>query len=357
MDRSLDLESLLTAENFANRVFTLRAASLPTDTYEAEQDSVAYYLSSTTNIGEAWTVVAGLRKDDFTQRIAFPLSSASEVEVESKEVLPSLGLTYRIGEQWQLRAGYSATVSRPNITENAPTRFFDERGREYIGCTASGAPACVASMIDNYDLRAEYYFGGQRDSISVALFHKDIDDPLERAISASSGSSSNALTFRNNDAATVSGLEIDISWTALELDAHGLTLGGNVAFIDSEITLGALGQQLEADPNRELQGQSPFLANIQMGYDHFPTSQKLTLVVNYFDDRIDIVARAPQTPIFEVGRATVNLNYEKAFANRSTFSVRARNLLDEAIQYEQNDRLIESYKEGIEFSAGYTYRF
>jgi TonB-dependent receptor len=357
IDRTLDLESLLTQQNFNSREFTLRAASLPTDNYEAEQDTLAYYVNTTTNIGEAVTVVAGVRKDDFTQTIDFPNSDAPSVEIESRELLPALGLIYRLTDAWQFRAGYSATVSRPNITENAPTRFFDDRGREYIGCTAAQAPACKASMIDNYDLRAEYYFNGNRDSVSLALFFKEISDPIERAISDASGSSVNALTFRNNESADVSGIEFDASWTAVESDAHLLKLGGNVALITSKIKLGELGRQLEADPDRDLQGQSPLLANLQIGYDHLPTMQKITLVANYFDDRIDIVARAPQTPIYEVGRAVMNLSYEKAFTSRSKLSLRIKNLLDEKVEYEQNGVIIEGYKEGAEFSIGYTQNF
>jgi outer membrane receptor protein involved in Fe transport len=356
-DRTVDLESLLTPENFANGTFTLAATSTDTDAYEADQESLAYYISTTTTIADVLTVIAGVRQDEFTQTIEFPNASVDPVEIESNEALPSLGLIYQLGSSWQLRAGYGKTVSRPNITENAPTRFFDERGRQFIGCTAAEAPACTPSLIDNYDLRAEYYFNDDRDSISLALFWKDISDPIERAVPFISGQAQDSLTFRNQESATIGGIELDASVTALDMANHALTIAANIAFIESEINLDAQGRQLELDPNRELQGQSPFLANLQFAYDHFPSAQKLTLLANYFDDRIDIVAGRPDTPIYEVGRATVNFNYEKEFANASKISFKAKNLLDEQIQYEQNGRIIESYSEGTEFSVGYTYKF
>ena len=357
VDRTQDLESLLTPESFANGTFTLAATSTDTDAYDAEQESVAYYLSTTTTIADVLTIIAGIRQDEFTQKIEFPNASVDPVEIDSNEALPSLGLIYQLGTSWQLRAGYGKTVSRPNITENAPTRFFDERGRQFIGCTAAQAPACTPSLIDNYDLRAEYYFNDDRDSVSLALFWKDISDPIERAVPFISGQAQDSLTFRNQESATIGGIEIDASVTALDMANHALTIAANVAFIESEINLDAQGRQLELDPNRELQGQSPFLANLQFAYDHFPSAQKVTLLANYFDDRIDIVAGRPDTPIYEVGRATVNLNYEKEFANSSKISFKAKNLLDEEIQYEQNGRIIESYSEGTEFSVGYTYKF
>jgi TonB-dependent receptor len=356
-DLTLPPEELLTRENFEAGVFELRAATDPTDFYEAEQENVAVYLNSTTNIGLAWTVVAGIRHDDFEQTLAFPNANTGAVSVDSRELLPSLGLIWRVADDWQLRAGYSNTVSRPNITENAPTRFFDERGRQFNGCTFAGAPVCEPSKIDNYDLRAEYYFNGSRDSASLALFHKDITKPIERAVPQQSDSL-RTLTFRNNQGAQVSGVELDVNLTAFERDDHRIGVGGNVAFIDSKIELDSAGQQLEGLSSRELQGQSPFLANLQIGYDHFASAQKLTLVVNYFDDRIDIVTRgAAVTPVFEKGRASVNASYEKSFGSGSSLSFLVRNLFDDKVEYEQNGQIIESYKEGVEFSLGYSHKF
>lgn len=346
-----DIETLLTPENFASDAFRLRATSTDTDSYSATQESIAGYLSTETNLGEAWTLIAGLREDDFTQDLNFPNSGAAPVTLESNKRLPSVSTIYRLGDDWQFRLGYSKTISRPNITELAPSRFYDENGREYVGCST-----CTPSDIDNYDFRTEYYFN-RTDSASLALFWKEIGDPLERSVADGSGSATNALTFRNNLSATVSGVEMDASKSFLFGEAHSLSVSGNLAFIDSEITLDDVGQRLELEDSRALQGQSPFLANLQFGYDHFATSQKVTMVVNYFEDRIDIVARKPNPVIYEAARATVNLTYEKELANRSKLSLKIKNLLDEKTQYLQDGKVIESYRKGLEARLGYAYPF
>lgn len=350
-DLTQDVETLLSFENFANDSFRLRGTSTLTDTYVAEQETAAGYLSTETNFGESFTVVAGARQDNFKQSLSFPNDTTSAVSLKSNELLPSLGTIYRYGDDLQVRANYAMTVSRPNITELAPSRFFDDKGREHVGC-----PTCTASTIDNYDLRVEYYFS-REDSISFALFYKDITNPLERSVADGSGSATNALTFRNNEGATVKGLELDGNKSFLFAEAHQLSLGANVSFIESKIELDDVGRRLESNDSRKLQGQSPFLANMRIGYDHFPTSQKATLVINYFDDRIDIVTRAPQAPIFEAGRATVNLTYEKEFANLSKLSFRIENLLDAKVRFVQADKTIESWANGIEFTMGYSYNF
>ncbi len=350
IDLNQDLESLLTRENFENDAFRLNARSASTDSYTAEQTSTAAYVNSETSFGEALTVVAGVRKDDFSLDLDFPNAPNSPVSQESNEVLPAVAVIYRLGDDWQFRGGYSATVSRPNITELAPSRFYDENGREYIGC-----PTCVASTIDNFDFRAEYYFG-DKDSASLALFYKDISDPMERSVADGSGSATSALTFRNNEAAKVSGIELDASKTLFDGLDHGLSLSGNVALISSEITLDDVGQRLEIDPKRDLQGQSPFLANLQLNYDHYTSGQKATLLLNYFDDRIDVVTRN-QPSIMEAGRLLVNINYEKQVGDSGKVKFKAKNLLDAKTEYTQGGRVIESYRKGIEFSLGYSMDF
>ncbi|WP_341917858.1 TonB-dependent receptor [Hydrocarboniphaga effusa] len=355
-----DPEALLTQQAFQNGSFVLRGLSLGTDTYFAGQRTKAGYVTTETSFGEAVTIVAGVRQDNFKTSLSFPNSTtAPDTELTSNELLPSLGAIYRLGDDWQFRAGYARTVSRPSITELAPSIFYDDRGRQFTGCTVQtvgGLVPCSPSDIDNFDLRAEYYLNRQ-DSISLALFHKEIDSPLERGYVRGSGSATNAFTFRNAESATVSGIELDgqLSWL-LNVD-HSVTAGANVSYIDSEIKLDAEGADLEGRSKRDLQGQSPWLANARLGYEHFPTQQTVTLTANYFDDRIDVTGRAPLAPVYEMGRVILNLTYEKEFANRSKVGVKLRNLLNDDIRFEQNGQVIERWKIGVNGELSYTYKF
>ena len=138
---------------------------------------------------------------------------------------------------------------------------------------------------------------------------------------------------------------------------HGLKLSGNVSLIDSQITLDDRGRALELEPSRELQGQSPLLANLQLAYDHFGSSQKATLLLNYFDDRIDRVSRRPRPSVVEKGRLQVNANYEVPVGERSSLKFKVKNLLDAEIEYQQGDQIVERYRQGTEFSLGYSYDF
>lgn len=346
-----DPESLLTAENFAQDAFRLEARSADTDTYKADQDAVAAYLATETHLGERYSLAAGVRYDSYKINLDFPNSPfIAPVELKSNKLLPAVSAIFRPVPDVQLRAAYSATVSRPNITELAPSRFYDENDFEYIGC-----PRCTASTIDNFDIRAEYYLD-DKNSVSAALFYKDIKDPLEVSVADASGSSTNSLTFRNNEGAKLYGLELDSNVSISRWDNYGLSGGANVSLIRSEIELNDVGRRLEVDPKRDLQGQSPMLANAQLSLEHFPSSQQLTVLANYFDDRIDRIARN-QPSILESGRISLNLNYEKRLQDRSKVRLGLKNLLDAKTQYTQGGKVIESYRRGVEFSMGYSYNF
>lgn len=348
------IETLLAPENFENDAFRLRASSASTDSYTADQSLSAVYLGTDTALTSMLSAQLGVRYEAMDTTLNYPnatTEASRKTERNSEDVLPNVGLIYRPVDSWQLRAGYSATVSRPNLTELSPSRYFDERGRLYNGC-----PTCEDSTISNYDFRAEYYFSDS-ESVSFALFLKEIDQPLETSVADASGSASGALVLRNNDSATLTGVELDFDKYLLESSSYSLKLGANLSYIDSKITLSEDGQRLESVDSRELQGQSPWLANLQLSLDHYPLSQKATLLVNYFDDRIDAVGAGAQEAIYEVGRVTMNFNYEKEFANESSVSFKAKNLLDTEVQYEQSGQVIESWREGIELSIGYSIKF
>jgi outer membrane receptor protein involved in Fe transport len=63
------------------------------------------------------------------------------------------------------------------------------------------------------------------------------------------------------------------------------------------------------------------------------------------------------TPEYEKGRVLVDLNYEKLFGESLTFQAQIKNLLNEKVQYEMNDRVIESYEEGTSLSLKLEYQF
>lgn len=347
----MDLESLLIPANFLSGDFVMQVRTAKTDSYEATDEMMAYYISTETDFSPAWSLLLGLRFEDASQELRYPNSPATDSLYETDEVLPALALTWRATDNWQLRAGVSQTVSRPGLTERSLTSQYDPETDEQVFGNAN----LVLSNITNIDFRAEYYFNDV-DSVSVALFTKLIDNPIERTVPDASGSASDGYTFANQDEATVSGIELDMGMTVLDKADYRGMLSGNLAFIDSEVTLANRSIALEGIEERQLQGQSDILANLQFSLEHLPTAQTVTFLVNYFDDRIYKVLRGSENEI-EEGRATVDVVYKYQHDEQLSFGARIQNLFDEKVRYSIDDDISESYREGVYIKGSMTYNF
>ncbi len=349
------VNALLSIENIAADAFRLRPATASTDSYGSNEEVIAYYTTLQNEFGSDWLVTVGARYEEFSQEITYPNNQANNGLLETDGVYPSANITWRGMEEYQLRLGYSQTVSYPGLIERSQSQSYDPQTDDPI----FGTPDLQISQIDNLDLRLEYYFG-ESNRASMALFRKEIDNPIERAIPDASGSAAAGITFRNQNSAVLDGIEIDFSISLVDTDDHSVFLSGNVSYIDSAVSLAAKSLQLEGadSAGRALQGQSEYLANLQVGYDHIPSDQKLTLLVNFFDDRIYRVARgAALGPVVESGRAVVDMNYENGLSERWSLKVKLKNITNEAVSYTQNDRVIESYEVGTSISASLSYQF
>ena len=326
--------------------------SLSTDSYTADQTLTAAFVTHEADLNDAWNIVAGVRFEQYELDLVYPNQLSAGSLTEDTDALPSILVTYRLSDAWQLRGGYSKTISRPNITERSRSRFFDDEGRLIIGCLQAGG--CRQAEIDNFDVRAEYYFN-EADSISVAVFYKDITDPLELSL-ATRTADIRPLQYLNNPGATLQGIELDLN-KRLSWDAWGAEIGANLSVIDSEVELGTAASQFEGGGDRELQGQSELLGNLRATLEHFATRQMVTLSANYFDDRIDRLGLGQEPSILEAGRLLINLNYEWDVTEALGLSAKVINLLNEPVEYTQGALLVERYETGTGVSAGISYQF
>ncbi len=351
-----DLEETLSYNNAAIDGWRLGVNTTTTDSYDADETYTAGYIAANTEIGESWTLALGARYEDFEQDLSYPNDPEAGSVLEQDDIYPSASLTYRLGEDWQFRASYSETVSYPGLIERAESLVFDPNTDDPI----FGNPNLVVSEIDNYDLRVEYYFSSD-ESISLAYFQKDIENPIERGVPDASGSAANnGITFRNNESADLEGLELDAYKVMFDDGSHSVFLAGNITYIDSEVELNEDSIRLEGTDSigRQLQGQSEWLGNLQIGYDHYPTEQKLTLLVNYFDDQIFRVTRGENVgPELLAGRTLVDLNYEKLWGEALTFRLQIKNLTNEEFAFKRDGVKIEVFEEGTSVSASFTYEF
>ncbi|MEY3038654.1 MAG: hypothetical protein RL143_1221, partial [Pseudomonadota bacterium] len=350
---STPIEETLSYESYLIDAIRIAANTTDTDSYESQETTTAWFLDTTTEIGMDHTLAMGVRGEKFEQQLSYPYEPGEPNVLLSDEVLPALTYTYRWSEELQMRFAASRTVSYPGLIERSESLSYDPDTDKPI----FGNPNLVTSKIDNLDFRIEYYWSDE-ENITLALFDKTIANPIERAVPDASGSAAGGITFRNALEAKVQGLEIDVNKNLIDDADYLLFVGGNASWISSEVSLDANSIRLEGADSigRELQGQSPMLANLQFGLDLYPSEQKFTLLFNYYDDRIYRVTRGENNgPEYELGRMLVDLTYEKTFESGLVLKASAKNLLNEKVEWARNGHVIESYTPGVSYSVGVSY--
>jgi len=348
-DLTTDLETIL-AEG--NSDYRLAVNTADTDNYEATESMLAVYQSYEYELGDSWVLLAGARLESASQELTYAQQSSSNSSLDTNEVLPVISATWKPSDEWQFRVGSSTTVARPGLTELSKSSSYDPETDDQM----FGNPNLELSNITNFDFRAEYYFTDS-ESISLALFNKSIDKPIERTIVDGSGSAAEGYTFKNSQAADLLGVELDFRMDVVDTDDFSGFLSGNFAWVDSEVTLDDESANLEGNNTRELQGQSKTLANIQFGMDHLVTGQTFTVLANYFGDRIDKVSRGALAHEYEKGRMSLDFVYKWDVSEDLTVKGKASNLTNEPVEYTQGDRVIESYETGVDVTVGIDYIF
>ncbi len=356
VDLSRDLETeVFSYANMAIDAFRIRPSTSPTDSYDSAEETISYYLSLNTEWGDSLSFLLGARYEEFTQEIAYPNSVTDASQLKVDDFYPAANITWRPTDEWQLRLAYSKTVSYPGLIERTDATSYNPITDDPV----FGNPNLIATEIDNIDARIEYYFS-DTSSVTLSVFYKDILNPIEQALPDASGSAAQGITFRNQKSAELTGVELEGSVDLIDNGDWLAFLSGNVSYIDSSVELGDYSRRLEGEGSngRQLQGQSEYLANIQLGVDHYPTEQKFTLLVNYFDDRIFRIARGAATgPEIEVGRVLLDLSYEKQFTEALGLSFQVKNLLNDKVEFSQNARSIESWENGISLMLKLKYEF
>ena len=229
-------------------------------------------------------------------------------------------------------------MSRPDFRELSPATFNDVTG----GRQVYGNPDLERALIDNVDLRWEWYPTAQ-ESFSVGGFYKNFDKPIESIVVVSA---QHSVTYQNAERAQNKGLELDarVALSRVNPRLEGLFVGGNASWIDSKVELGE-NSGIQSSDVRALEGQSPYVYNLQFSYDDQDERWGSTLLYNVFGPRIMQVGALGAPDYFEL---PVHRLDWISFINAGDFrwAIRLKNLLDAPIQTKVGDTLIESRTAG-----------
>ncbi len=355
------IEDVLIPELIGPGGLQITETTLGTDAYRAEQRLDALYVAADLTLVERYRLNLGLRREANEQRVeTYPLFNPGATpivaEIDENDILPSATFTWMYGDDAQLRFGYSKSLSRPDFRELSPAQFTDP----VLDVATRGNPNLVQSEITHYDARWEYYFS-ETEILSAALFLKEFDTPIEKVRVAGTGE---LLELRNAQEATNYGIEIDYynrlswleRWSAFDdgwlsgIPWSNVYLGLNYAWIESEVTLGDVGG-IQTTDDRPLQGQSPYVANVQIGYAPPDGRVEATLLYNIFGKRISEVGIQGNPDIYEQPVDQLDFVFAYRFADEWKMKFRARNLLDPRVEYTQGSEVAREYRRGREFAV------
>jgi len=343
----------------------VRKVIQPSNNYDGDQDVGAGFLMVETPVPglPSLEFIGGVRVEHTDMSVATIEEDPQRGEFTETDLLPSGNLVWAARDNMNVRLAYGRTIARPSFREFAPFDNFNFVG-DFIEI---GNPDLTRTLTDNVDLRWEW-FPRAGEVLSASVFYKQFDDPIERVINPEASGANVELTYENKDEATVYGVELEAN---KRLDGvaswlQHVEVGGNVTFIQSEVDRSE--RELEAirsfdeDPSttRPLQGQSPFLFNLNAGYENPNSGTSINVLFNRFGDRLDTVTRNG-LDIYEEGRSTLDVTAAQGLGYGVKVKGSVKNVLDsdrvEAQSFRGQDFVNIRRPLGRTVSLGVSYSF
>ncbi len=281
--------------------------------------------------------VGGLRVEQTDMSIV-TIDGGSEGAFTETDLLPSANLTWVLQDNMNLRLAYGRTIARPSFREFAPFSSFNFVG-DYIEV---GNPDLTRTRVHNLDLRWEWFMRAG-EVLSVGAFFKSFEDPIERTINPVASGANTEVTYLNKSSAEVYGAEFEArkSLDSIASWLRHVQVGANLTLIQSEVQRSEA--ELEAirsfDENpsttRALQGQSPYIVNLNASYENPDSGTSVNVFFNRFGDRLDTVTRNG-LDLFEQARSTVDVTASQRVLNNVRVKGSVKNILDTAYVISQS---------------------
>ena len=376
---------LFRTENWSNDYLTVRDftsgaanASGIFPLAESGEEVTSYYAQFDAQLTDRLRLQGGVRFED-VELIAdawggnIEQGTTNLVEQDYDDTLPSLSLTWEFIENMQVRLAWSETVNRPSLLEITGTTIRNPEDSNLY----RGNVFLQQAELTNYDFRWEWYYGNA-DSMSIGLFRKDFDDPIELA---KVQAQNDIFTWFNAEEAELEGIEWDISqelrladWFGIEGEGwngsiwNNFSLNANLSYIDSEVTLLGSGETAADVPltggrqiarlfsnERPITGQSDWLGNLLLSYQDDNRGILATFAYNYTGERVVLVGAESSPDIIEEARGRVDVLFRyttEAVNTNIEIELKAANLFDAEVEWTQGGLVYEKYDPGITYSFG-----
>jgi TonB-dependent receptor len=293
------------------------------DDYTGRQQIHAGYLMTDLKFLSNFRLIGGVRLEKSNMTVTgtgYRYQTGQSVDTTTNykktDWLPSANMVYSLTKKMNVRVAYSKTLARAEFRERAPFVYYDFRE----GVDFTGARGLKDAVVDNFDLRYEYY-PGPGEILSISLFHKKFKNPVEVVAHYSQSTTPNFFYY-NLTSSTNTGVELDIRkslqfinpasrWLRhIIVNANASWMKANVKYNTESLTAALYGIEVDStmltdSRERPLQGLSPYIINAGIGY----FGDKIGININYnrYGERIVFGGFYPQYDMYEKPRDVLDI--------------------------------------------------
>lgn len=317
-----DIKTIFSSENINPTFIEVVEITQPTDSYNSNQNVNSAYILTDFTLLDKIKFVTGLRYENSVQELQTLTRTGEKFYLKNiyNDLFPSLNISTKFNDEIILRFGISKTISRPEFRELATFTYFDFVENELV----MGNPSLIRSLINNYDLRLEY-FPTSREMFAISLFYKHLYNPIEQILISSSGLEP-TRSYENAKEAKNYGFEFEFrkSFDFISKSLERLSLIGNLSIIKSKIFLNVNGFQVS---DRPLQGQADFIFNSGLYYETLDSDFSASLTYNKVGDRIAKVGYGGLGDVIELARDQIDLSFSKKLISSLSIKLSAKDIL------------------------------
>ncbi len=360
----LPIDEIFAPENYGDGKFGFMPYSPFTGVYDGSHELRSYYAMVDEPIrvvGRGFRIAGGARVEDSDQIVNSPVAAddptIQTARIDEKDVLPSANVTCEVTGTSNLRLGYYKSVNRPEFRELANVAYLDFDANQ----TVFGNPDLQRALIDNYDVRIEW-FPRPNEVVAASYFYKDLHDAIEEELIPAPDRY--VRTWFNSPAGENFGFEIEMrkslgfAWGGLD----NLVVQANYTHVESEVEYteshtDPQGRPITETKKRPLQGQAPYTLNTGLIYSVPGVGLSMSLLYNRFGRRLDAVGETRQEDIYEESRDLLDFALTEQFTKsmRMKFTVKDMLAQDAVFTFGDTGSTWESIKMGTTYALSLSF--
>lgn len=276
--------------------------------------------------------------------------------------LPSVLFKYKVNDDFNVRASFTQTLSRPKYSALIANKSFNITDRE----ATIGDPNTKPTTSYNFDLSTDYYFKSV-GMVSLGLFYKDVRNVNIETLGYYTGTElglvGNDETFevtQNMNAydARIFGVEAsyqrDFGFIAPALKCIGFY--GNYTYTHSTTRNYNERLGIEAGDDVAMAGSPEHTANASLYFEKSGISARLSYnLASSFIDQMNTDSRELDRYYDNVNYLDLNASYTWGKTTKFTIYAEANNLLNQPLRYYQGtkDRTMQVEYYGVKINAGF----